>query len=277
MTDPIEPSPLSSEARALLRAATKPRPMTLAERKLAAQAVAKIASGSAGALSAGSALAKITTSTIAKLAAGAIVIGSTAWTMHAVVARDRAHDRPATQHARALEPRRTASPASSTSSTSSVGRVALEAPVPTSSAPTSVASSPLPSRERPSLITRSAAEPLPSTPPARRVTLSPAPTRLARRPHEALIEPEEQRETAALQMVFSLLSTDPRGALSLLSTMDREFAQGRLQDERECLWALALDRAGRSDEARARAEAALARAPMSMYAPRLRALLARPR
>jgi hypothetical protein len=101
--------------------------------------------------------------------------------------------------------------------------------------------------------------------------------RLARGPHDTLIEPEEQRETAALQTVFTLLSSDPQRALSLLASMDREFARGRLQDERECLWALALDRAGRRDEARARAEAALTRAPMSMYAPRLRALLARPR
>jgi hypothetical protein len=72
------------------------------------------------------------------------------------------------------------------------------------------------------------------------------------------------------------VSSDPSRALAMLEAYDREFPRGRLRDEREFLGVLALQRLGRHDEARARAEALLRRSPSGMYAPRLRRLLERP-
>jgi hypothetical protein len=86
-------------------------------------------------------------------------------------------------------------------------------------------------------------------------------------------ESDEQRESAMLGRAFATVASDPAAVLSTLAAYDREFAQGRMRDERDFLEVLALRGLGRLAQARGRAEAMLARAPRGMYAPRVRRML----
>jgi hypothetical protein len=58
---------------------------------------------------------------------------------------------------------------------------------------------------------------------------------------------------------------EPSAALSALASHAREFPAGRLAEERESVWVVALARAGRRDEAVRRADAFRARWPSSIY------------
>jgi hypothetical protein len=124
---------------------------------------------------------------------------------------------------------------------------------------------------RPALVARPAVEQPRSAPPALTGTIGGAHSLSG----GTLTEPPERRETAALEQVFSVASSDPSRAMAMLDAFDREFPRGRLRDEREFLGVLVLDRLGRRDEAQTRARALLERSPGGMYAPRLRRLLER--
>lgn len=58
---------------------------------------------------------------------------------------------------------------------------------------------------------------------------------------------------------------EPNAAISSLASHAREFPAGRLAEERESVWVVALARAGRRDEAVRRADAFRARWPSSIY------------
>ncbi len=65
----------------------------------------------------------------------------------------------------------------------------------------------------------------------------------------------------------ALARGDAAGALAAVSRHERQFARGRLAEERESLAVGALARAGRGEEARARAERFRAGWPGSLYGP----------
>jgi hypothetical protein len=80
-------------------------------------------------------------------------------------------------------------------------------------------------------------------------------------------------EAALLEQARVAMSSDPSQALSILQTHASRFPRARLSMEREFMTVDALQRLGRVDEARARANAMIASAPDSLYARRLRAML----
>lgn len=80
-------------------------------------------------------------------------------------------------------------------------------------------------------------------------------------------------EAGMLQSASAVLASDPREALSRLDRHEQEFPRGQLAAEREFLAVDALRALGRTSEARARAEALVARFPASPYAARTRRLL----
>jgi hypothetical protein len=82
------------------------------------------------------------------------------------------------------------------------------------------------------------------------------------------------REAAMLEQARAALDHDPRGALTLLDAHRREFPAGTLAMERELVAVDALSRLGRSADARSRGEALLRAAPDSIYATRVRTMLA---
>jgi hypothetical protein len=284
-------SPLSSESLAMLQSAAKPRAMSLAERKVAAQTVAKIAATPVVVVGAMTA-AKLTLATVATVGAAAML----------------ARSLPANTE-RAPQPQTPiAAPAASTPVLSAPAPHAVPQPTqrtvmqPTVAQPTVTArpatpvvrhtnSSPATTVLPPSapVVVRAAvAQPAvvqpEIAPPARESAPTPLPvaqpTALAGTiggSHSlsggTLSEPPEQRETAALEQVFAVVASDPSRAMAMLDEFDREFPRGRLRDEREFLGVLALDRLGRRDEARTLARALLQRSPSGIYAPRLRRLL----
>jgi hypothetical protein len=291
---------LSSESLSLLRSAPKPRAMTLAERQIAAKAVAQIATTPAM-LVGGMTATKLTLATVATttIGAGAMLarslLANTNTTDRALQPRAPitapALPRPSRSEPTTTRPTTTAQtqhngtqhtvtpPTETRGTTGTVVRHTNSSQAVTvlpSSAPT---------------VARAAVDPRPHVRPVSAAPVresAPTPSSVAQPPALAatiggshslaggtLSEPSEQRETAALEQVFSVIASDPGRALAMLAAFDREFPHGRLRDEREFLGVLALERLGRVDEARARAQALLQRSPASIYAPRLRRLLER--
>jgi hypothetical protein len=80
-------------------------------------------------------------------------------------------------------------------------------------------------------------------------------------------------EVAGLDRARSLLASDPGGALALVAQGATRAPNAVLAEERELIAIDALHRLGRSAEARARADALLARHPASLYARRIDAML----
>jgi hypothetical protein len=83
-----------------------------------------------------------------------------------------------------------------------------------------------------------------------------------------------QRETRLIDAARAALAASPGRALAVLEDHRREFPSGQLAAEREFLAVEALRRMGRSDEARRRADALIARWASSPYAARARRVLA---
>jgi hypothetical protein len=257
--------------------------MSLAERKVAAQMVAKIAATPVAVVG-GVTAAKLTLATVATVGAAAMLARSLppnaerATQPHAPIAASA--PQPHTLSAPPTQ-RTLAQPAAPQPSVTARAAAPVVRHTNSSPAPVTAPSAPL--------FVRSAVEPRPVAQPviAQPVresspTQAPAaqPTALAGSiggSHSlsggTLSEPPEQRETAALEQVFSVVASDPSRAIAMLDAFDREFPRGRLRDEREFLGVLALDRLGRRDEARTRARALLQRSPSGIYAPRLRRLL----
>jgi hypothetical protein len=102
-----------------------------------------------------------------------------------------------------------------------------------------------------------AVAPAPSAPPA-----APAP------PADPLAQ-----EAALLERARTALAASPAQALALTEAYAARFPGGMLRIERDLVAIDALRRLGRLDEARARGEAVLARAPGSLYEARIRKLL----
>lgn len=118
-------------------------------------------------------------------------------------------------------------------------------------------------------------EPAPSVPTARAAHASGA--RAAAAASTAAATPEVQdavtREVNALGRARALVERRPAEAYALLRAHAAQFATGMLGEEREALTIDALRRLGRAREARARAEAFLARHPTSINAERVRGSL----
>ncbi len=280
---PHDPSSqgLSGESLSLLKSAAAPRAMTAAERKLAMQSVAKIAATPAIAVGGFSAakLALATVTTVGAAAALARAVAphaeppvqqpSTTATIAAPATRPRdpiaaQSERPATPIAAAPSEARAPSPVAAT-------------PTPARSAAPTLTVRPAATRvdeplaARPALVARAAVEQPRSAPSELTGTIGGAHSLSG----GTLTETPERRETAALEQVFSVVSSDPSRAMAMLDAFDREFPRGRLRDEREFLGVLVLDRLGRREEAQTRARALLERSPGGIYAPRLRRLLER--
>ena len=83
------------------------------------------------------------------------------------------------------------------------------------------------------------------------------------------------RETAVLEQARSRLASDPSAALALLSRSAARSPRSQLGVERELLSVDALERLGRTHEARARGESLLARVRGTLYEGRVEGLLAR--
>ncbi|WP_433926358.1 tol-pal system YbgF family protein [Sorangium cellulosum] len=88
----------------------------------------------------------------------------------------------------------------------------------------------------------------------------------------ALARDELLREAGRLAEIRAALARSPEAPLSLLDEHRAEFPEGRLAPDREIIAIDALVRRGRADQARARAEAFLARFPASPHAERVRRL-----
>ncbi|WP_437877938.1 hypothetical protein [Sorangium sp. So ce513] len=78
------------------------------------------------------------------------------------------------------------------------------------------------------------------------------------------------RESRLIDRARAAATQDPGAALAAVQEHQREFPAGRLAEEREYVAIRALVRLGRVDEARARADAFLARYPSTSYADRVR-------
>lgn len=102
-------------------------------------------------------------------------------------------------------------------------------------------------------------------PKAKRVPAAPLPS----------VEPADSlaSEARKLEDARRALAGNPARALELLSEHAREFPSGKLSAERELLAIDALSRLGRKSEARARAEAMLARSRGGLYEERLKKML----
>lgn len=302
-------SALSDQSLSLLKSAAKPRAMSVVERKIAAQSVAKIAATPA-VVAGGYSLAKIALASVATIA----TVGAAA-----TLARSRPQEptqsapitRPAqSAPARPIEQQRveraaptppsaeqpparaTAAPALAVAVARAPESPSVVRAAPTQSAaiatgPTIVAAAVAP---RVSIARRGPTPQPANTSPASAPVIAQASPTVAQVSNGAPLpsasgsgshslsggvynEPPEQRETTALEQVFSVVGNDPRRAMAMLEAFDREFPRSRLRDEREFLGVLVLDRLGRRDEARTRARSMLERSPTSMFAPRLRRLL----
>ncbi|MEZ4293451.1 MAG: hypothetical protein R3B70_00620 [Polyangiaceae bacterium] len=82
------------------------------------------------------------------------------------------------------------------------------------------------------------------------------------------------REARHLAELRARVSERPEEVLAGAAVGDRAFADGALAEEREALAIDALVRLGRTDEARERARAFVARYPKSTQVTRMRAILA---
>ena len=88
-------------------------------------------------------------------------------------------------------------------------------------------------------------------------------------------EPTLADELRVIEEARASLRGDPARAAQTLSEASRAMPRGQLRDERDALLVEAPTRAGRWDEARARAEELERRAPQSPQSARVRALLPR--
>ncbi|WP_437513248.1 tetratricopeptide repeat protein [Sorangium sp. So ce1099] len=111
--------------------------------------------------------------------------------------------------------------------------------------------------------------PRPAAPPARRE--APRNTRPAAPAPAAPIDSDALlRESNLIDRARAAATQNPEAALAAVGEHQREFPAGRLAEEREYVAIRALMRLGRVDEARARADAFLARYPSTSYADRVR-------
>jgi hypothetical protein len=136
------------------------------------------------------------------------------------------------------------------------------------------------------------AVPVEPPPPAPIARLSPAP---AREPHSRFrgVSPstgappsasttmpsaaeEQESEVKLLERARRLLQTNPHQALELVHEHERRFSAGVLVQEREIVAIDALERLGRSDEARARDESFRTRYPSSVHGKRIEVPSERP-
>jgi hypothetical protein len=81
-------------------------------------------------------------------------------------------------------------------------------------------------------------------------------------------------ELSLLEDARAALARDPARALAVLESHRRRYGEGALAAERDLMELDALRRAGRTEEARARATAWLARDPAGLHSTRVRAILA---
>lgn len=89
----------------------------------------------------------------------------------------------------------------------------------------------------------------------------------------APVEPTLADELRVIEEARASLRSDPARAVHTLAEASRAMPRGQLRDERDALLVEALARAGRWDEARARAEELERRAPQSPQSARVRAFL----
>ncbi|AUX41308.1 hypothetical protein SOCE26_027180 [Sorangium cellulosum] len=222
-------------ARELLRVASRPRVMTPAEFARTAARVPPLAAPAAA--GAGSTLPMWVKGIF--LAAG-IGLGGAA--IYGVVQRTQGSAAPA-----ALEHL----PASRLLASA---RDVVSAPEPAAAAPAPVV------EERP---------PAPAPEPSRQPPRNPRPAAPA---EAAMPEDGVGREAKLLEQARAALTQSPAAALAAVNQHRTEFPRGQLVAEREFLAIQVLARLGRADEARARAEAFLARFPSSPNADRVRRL-----
>lgn len=114
----------------------------------------------------------------------------------------------------------------------------------------------------------------PAAPPAERVLTPPAPAPVAepsapQRAASTLVE-----ELALLESAQQAVARDPSRALAGVAQHRARFPSGTLGAERDLVELEALKRLGRNDEARARADAWLAREPAGVYAQRVKTIRA---
>ncbi|XYI01123.1 hypothetical protein ACMHYB_15780 [Sorangium sp. So ce1128] len=122
---------------------------------------------------------------------------------------------------------------------------------------------------------REAEAPRPAAPAPRRD--APRNTRPAAPPAAPIDSDELLRESNLIDRARAAATQNPDAALAAVDEHRREFPAGRLVEEREYVAIRALMRLGRVDEARARADAFLARYPSTSYADRVhRAVSAAP-
>ncbi len=273
---PNDPSAagLSNESLSLLESAATPRAMSLAERKVAAQAVAKIAATPVAVVG-GFTVAKFTLASAVTVGAAALARTLSQQPEVATPPTRAAIAAPA--NGQRVEPRPAAAVTTSAPTTPELSAAApssatpIERPSAAAMTTPTHSSRPVISNTLSNTARPSTAPPQPS--PRAAPTLSSASGGAHSLAGGTLVEPPEQRETTALEQVFTVVSSDPSRAMALLDAFDREFPRSRLRDERDFLGVLVLDRVGRRDEARARAQSLLDRSPTGMYAPRLRRLL----
>lgn len=236
----------------LLRAAPRPRPMTAAERARTAERLARIAGG-AGAGATG----KLAGAAWGKGLALAAAVG-----VAGVLAR-------------ALLP--LATPPPSWSTPAQTAEVAAPSPPsPPSETPTSEAAAqrvpPKASGDAPGAASEGSAGSAAGGPRASERAPKGAPQIQKESPAkdaDSLLE-----EAESLEKARAGLASDPAASLDELRAVTRRFPAGKLAAEREYLTIDALLRVGRRDEARARAQAFLARYPGSPYAKEVQRALA---
>lgn len=149
-------------------------------------------------------------------------------------------------------------PKPSLAPTTPAASVAGVAPAVSRKAPDETASSPSPP----------APMPVPDLPsPSARVVESALPAEIPSAPAPA---EDLAAEVALLERARQAIGADPTAALALTQEHARRFAHGQLGLEREMVAIEALQRLGRSSEARARADSLLRSAPESTYARRIR-------
>lgn len=128
-------------------------------------------------------------------------------------------------------------------------------------------------------VTPPLAVPAPAITPVPRAT--PRPRAVTRPPPVAAVDaadPDEglRREIAQLADGRHLLINDPAAALALVDAGQREFATGMFAEERAAIAIFALDKLGRREEARHRAERFVRRYPAGSFSHRVRALIHTP-
>ncbi|MFT3768839.1 MAG: hypothetical protein QM820_25625 [Minicystis sp.] len=158
------------------------------------------------------------------------------------------------------------------------GVPALLTPAPTVSAPAVTVSAPMPVRAVETATSATPEVPLPASAPsalpaARPVTSVVAPAASSGEPAAAPAVDPLAAEVELLDRARAALATSPAEALTLTEAHASSFPAGKLGMEREMVAIDALRRLGRTSEARARAEAMLARTQGGLYEPRVRKLL----